>query len=105
VSWVYLVIAGIIEIGFAAGLKYSDGLTRPWPSLGAAVAGAGSIYFLSLSLRTIPIGTGYAVWTGIGGAGTALLGSALLGESRDLPRFVCMGMIVAGVIGLRLVTR
>ena len=104
-SWLYLSIAGAMEIGFAAGLKYSNGFTRFWPSAGTVTAGLASIYFLSLSLRTIPIGTGYAVWTGIGAAGTAILGVCLLGEGRSIARLVCIATIIAGVVGLRVLAR
>jgi quaternary ammonium compound-resistance protein SugE len=101
VAWVYLLIAGVLEIGFAFGLKFSEGFTRLWPTLGMAVSGALSFYLLSVSLKTLPVGTAYAVWTGIGAAGTAILGILLLSESGDVLRVLSILLIVAGVVGLR----
>ena len=101
-AWLYLVIAGCLECGWTIGLKYTQGFTRLGPSLATAAAMVASLWLLSLALRTIPIGTGYAVWTGIGAVGTAILGMALLGESRDLVRLACLGLIVAGILGLKL---
>ena len=103
-SWVLLCIAGILEIGFAFGLKWSAGFTRLTPSLFTAATGLSSVYLLSYSLRTLPVGTAYAVWTGIGAAGTAILGMALLGESTAALRMLCIVLILAGVIGLRLLS-
>lgn len=103
-SWVYLIVAGVMEVGFAIGLKYAQGFTRLWPSVGTVAAAAVSLYCLSAALRTVPIGTGYAVWTGIGTVGTAILGIALFGEPRTVGRLVCIGLILAGVAGLKLVT-
>jgi quaternary ammonium compound-resistance protein SugE len=102
VAWVYLLIAGVFEIGFAFGLKFSEGFTRLWPTVGMAVCGALSFYLLSVSLRTLPVGTAYAIWTGIGAAGTAILGILLLSESGDVFRLLSILLIVAGVVGLRL---
>jgi quaternary ammonium compound-resistance protein SugE len=102
VAWVYLLIAGVLEIGFAFGLKYSEGFTRLWPTIGMAVSGALSFYLLSVSLKTLPVGTAYAVWTGIGATGTAILGILLLSESGDVFRVLSILLIVAGVVGLRL---
>jgi quaternary ammonium compound-resistance protein SugE len=102
VAWVYVVVAGLLEIVFAVMLKESRGFTRLWPSVAFAVAGAASFFLLSLALRTLPVGTAYAVWTGIGAAGTAVVGIALLGEPRDAGRLVSISLIVAGVVGLRL---
>ncbi|HJU06340.1 MAG TPA: quaternary ammonium compound efflux SMR transporter SugE [Nitrospiraceae bacterium] len=101
-AWMYLVIAGIFEIVWATGLKYTEGFTRLWPSLGTAAAMAVSLWFLAVALKTIPVGTGYAVWTGIGAAGTAVMGIILFGESRDVLRVVCILIIVAGIVGLKL---
>ncbi len=98
-------VAGLLEIGWAIGLKYTQGFTRLWPSLGTGLAMVLSFGLLSYALRTIPVGTGYAVWTGIGAAGTAVLGMVFLGESREVLRMVCIGLIVAGVVGLRLVSK
>ncbi len=103
-AWIYLTIAGLLEIAWAIGLKYTDGFTRLWPSAWTLVAMALSVAFLGLALRDLPVGTGYAVWVGIGAVGTALLGMVLFDESRDPVRLVCLGLIVAGVVGLRLVT-
>jgi len=100
--WFYLVLAGLLEIGWAVGLKYTAGFTRLWPSVGTATAMVVSFFFLSLSLKAIPIGTAYAVWTGIGAAGTALLGMLFFGEPRDAARLACLVMIVAGTVGLKL---
>jgi quaternary ammonium compound-resistance protein SugE len=101
-AWVYLLVAGVLEIGFAFGLKYSEGFTRLWPTIGMAVSGALSFYLLSVSLKTLPVGTAYAIWTGIGATGTAILGILLLSESGDLFRVLSILLIVAGVVGLRL---
>jgi quaternary ammonium compound-resistance protein SugE len=102
-AWLQLVIAGILEIAFAFGIKTSEGFTRLVPSLIAATSGLSSVVLLSFSLRSIPMGAGYAVWTGIGAAGTAIVGIAALGDSAALPRLLCIGLILAGVIGLRLI--
>ncbi|MBF0291623.1 MAG: multidrug efflux SMR transporter [Nitrospinae bacterium] len=104
-AWTYLVIAGLFEIAWAVGLKYTEGFTRLWPSLGVITATVISLYLLSVSLRTIPVGTGYAVWTGIGAAGTAGLGMILLDEPRDVARIVCIALIISGVVGLRVFSR
>ncbi len=100
--WFYLLLAGLLEIGWAVGLKFTNGFTKLWPSVGTAAAMAASFFLLSLSLKTIPMGTAYAVWTGIGAAGTALLGLMWFGESREVARLVCLAMIVAGTVGLKL---
>jgi quaternary ammonium compound-resistance protein SugE len=100
-----LVVAGLLEIGWAIGMKYTQGFTRLWPSVGTGLAMVLSFGLLAYALRTIPVGTGYAVWTGIGAAGTAVLGMVFLGESREVLRMVCIGLIVAGVVGLRLVSK
>ena len=100
--WFYLVLAGLLEIGWAVGMKYTNGFTRPGPTAATLAAIAGSVYLLSLALKGIPMGTAYAVWTGIGAAGTALFGILILGESREVARIVCLVMIVAGTVGLKL---
>ena len=102
-AWALLVAAGILEIGWAIGLKYTDGFTRLWPSVWTIAAMVVSMYLLALAARTLPIGTAYAVWVGIGAAGAMILGMVLLGEPRTLARAACVGLIVAGVIGLKLI--
>lgn len=103
-AWFVLVAAGLLETGWAIGLKYTHGFTRPVPSILTAVAIAASMWLLALSARSLPIGTAYAVWTGIGTVGTATLGIALFQESADVLRLLCIGLIVAGLVGLKLVT-
>jgi len=104
-SWLYLLIAGLTEIGWAIGLKLSQGWTRPWPSTITAILMVVSFAFLSLALKTLPIGTAYAVWTGIGAAGTAIVGMYFFGESRDILRVLCIVLIIAGVVGLKLFSK
>ena len=101
-AWLYLFMAGLLEIAWATGLKYTEGFTRLWPSLGTGGAMAVSLWLLAVALETIPVGTGYAVWTGIGAAGTAIMGMMLFGESRGLVRILCIVMIVSGIVGLKL---
>lgn len=101
-AWIYLMVAGLFETVWAVALKYSDGFSRLWPSLITAVAMAISIYCLSLALRTLPLGTAYAVWTGIGAVGAAILGMVLFGESSAPLRLASMLLIVIGIAGLRL---
>jgi quaternary ammonium compound-resistance protein SugE len=101
-AWALLVAAGILEIGWAIGLKYTEGFTRLWPSVWTIAAMVVSMYLLALAARTLPIGTAYAVWVGIGAAGAMILGMALLGEPRTIARIACVGLILAGVIGLKL---
>jgi len=100
-GWVYLIIAGCLEIAWAIGLKYTDGFSRLWPSVFTVLAMAASFYCLSQALKTIPVGTGYAVWTGIGAAGTALLGIVLFSESTALLRVASLALIILGIIGLK----
>lgn len=100
--WVILVVAGLLEIGWAAGLKLSDGLTRPLPAIVTIAAMVVSMWLLAIAVRTLPVGTAYAVWTGIGTVGTALVGIAVLGEPAALVRLACIGLIVAGIIGLKM---
>lgn len=103
-AWAYLAVAGLFEIGWAIGLKYSDGFSKPIPSLLTAVAMGISIWMLALAMKTIPVGTAYAVWTGIGAVGVAVLGMALFGESREILRLVCLFLIVTGIVGLKIVS-
>ena len=100
--WLSLSIAGLFEVVWAVGLKYTDGFSRLWPSLFTLAAMAVSLYFLALALRSIPLGTGYAIWTGIGAAGTAILGIILFAESAAIPRLLCIAVIVGGIVGLKL---
>ena len=101
-NWIYLVIAGVFEIAWAIGLKYTEGWTRLWPSVITAALMIASFYFLSLAVRTLPIGTSYAVWTGIGTVGAAILGMVLFDEPRDIMRVLCIALIIAGIAGLKL---
>jgi quaternary ammonium compound-resistance protein SugE len=103
-AWIYLFVAGLFEIGWAVGLKYTEGFTRLGPSAATVGAMIASFALLARALESIPIGTGYAVWTGIGAAGTAAFGIAFLGEARDVGRLLCIALIVAGVVGLKLVS-
>jgi quaternary ammonium compound-resistance protein SugE len=100
--WTSLGIAGVFEIVWAVGLKYTDGFSKIWPSLFTLFAMGISLYFLAQALRTIPLGTGYAVWTGIGAAGTAILGIILFAESAQLVRLLCIALIIGGIVGLKL---
>lgn len=103
-AWALLVVAGLLEVVWALGLKYSDGFTKPLPSVVVIVGAAASFWLLSVAMRVLPAGTAYAVWVGIGAAGTALLGMALLGEAATTARLACIVLIVAGVLGLKLVS-
>ena len=103
-SWLFLFVAGLFEIGWAIGLKYTEGFTRLVPSVLTVTAMTLSIVLLGLALRTLPVGTAYAVWTGIGAVGTAVLGIYLFGEPAGAARLASIGMIVAGIVGLKLVT-
>lgn len=103
-AWALLCIAGILEIGFAFAMKASVGFTRLVPSALTVATGLSSVVLLSISLRTLPVGTGYAVWTGIGAAGTAVLGIVVLGDSAAPLRVLCIALILAGIIGLKLVS-
>ncbi|MDP3511815.1 MAG: quaternary ammonium compound efflux SMR transporter SugE [Sulfuritalea sp.] len=104
-AWIVLLVAGLCEVAWAIGLKYTEGFTRLAPSAWTLAAMAVSVVLLAWSLKTLPVGTAYAVWTGIGAVGTALLGMVLFDESREVARLVCIGLIVAGILGLKLVTR
>ena len=101
-EWAMLAVAGLFEVAWAVGLKYTDGFSRWWPSVGTALAMAVSVVLLALAMRTLPVGTAYAVWTGIGAVGTALLGIALFGEPATVARLGCIALIVAGIVGLKL---
>ena len=101
VAWIILLIAGMLEIGWAIGLKYSDGFSKPLPSVLTVAAMIASMVLLGLAVRTIPIGTGYAVWTGIGVAGTVVLGVLLLGEPLGVARACFLALILIGIVGLK----
>ncbi|RZI44781.1 quaternary ammonium compound efflux SMR transporter SugE [Herbaspirillum sp. HC18] len=100
-SWFILFIAGLFEVAWAIGLKYTEGFTRPWPSFLTVVCMAASVVLLGLAMRTLPVGTSYAVWTGIGTVGTAILGAVLLNEGLSAGQWVCIVLILAGIGGLK----
>ena len=101
-SWILLLLAGVCEVGWAVGLKYSEGFTRLWPSVGTAAAMILSVVLLGIALRHLPLGSAYAVWTGIGTVGTVLFGILVFGEPAAASRLFCVGLIVAGIMGLKL---
>ena len=103
-AWIILIIAGLFEVGWAVGLKFTEGFTRLVPTGLTLVSMVISLGLLGIALRTLPLGTAYAVWTGVGTVGTAILGMALFGEPAQAMRLVCIGLIVAGIVGLKLVT-
>ena len=101
-AWIILIIAGLFEIGWAIGLKYTEGFTRLWPSIGTVGAMIISLWLLGIAMKTLPVGTAYGVWVGVGAVGTALLGIVLLGESASAARLASLLLIVAGIAGLKL---
>jgi quaternary ammonium compound-resistance protein SugE len=101
-AWIVLFVAGVFEIGWAVGLKYTDGFTRLWPTVGTGLALVASMALLGVAVRTLPLGTAYAVWTGIGTVGTTVLGIVLFREPATAMRLACIGMIVAGIVGVKL---
>ena len=103
-SWLYLLVAGVLEVVWAIGLKYTEGFTRLVPSVITIAAMIASVWFLALALRTIPVGTGYAIWTGIGAVGTAILGIVLFAEPATAARLIAIGVIVTGILALKLVS-
>ncbi len=103
-SWIILVVAGLFEIGWAIGLKYTEGFTRLWPTVGTVVAMLISLGLLGVAMRSLPVGTAYAVWVGVGAVGTAILGIVLFGESASAARLLSLALILAGIIGLKLAT-
>jgi len=102
--WVLLLVAGLLEVGWAIGLKYTDGFTRPVPSALTLTAMAGSVVLLGLAMKSLPVGTAYAVWVGVGAVGTAILGMVLFNEPANMGRIASLGLIVAGIVGLKLAT-
>lgn len=101
-AWLILIIAGIFEVGWAIGLKYSMGFTKLWPSVATVLAMAVSLGLLGVAMKSLPIGTAYAIWVGVGAVGTAILGIVLFGESINLGRVASLGLIIAGIVGLKL---
>jgi quaternary ammonium compound-resistance protein SugE len=102
--WPILIVAGLFEVGWAIGLKYTDGFTRLWPTVGTAVSMIISLGLLGVAMKALPVGTAYAVWVGVGAVGTAVLGIVLFGESASLMRVLSLGLIVGGIVGLKLAT-
>ena len=103
-AWIILFLAGLFEIGWAVGLKYTDGFTKLWPSVGTLASMGVSVFLLAIALKTLPLGTGYAVWTGIGTIGTVIFGVIVFGESTEILRLACIAMIIGGIVGLKLIT-
>ena len=100
--WFVLVLAGLLEVGWAIGLKYTEGFTRLWPTVGTVGSMIISIALLGLAMKSLPVGTAYAIWVGVGAVGTAILGIVLFGDSANIWRLISLGLIVAGIIGLKL---
>jgi quaternary ammonium compound-resistance protein SugE len=103
-AWVLLLIAGVLEIGWAIGLKYTEGFTRLWPSVFTGTSMVASVVLLGIAMKSLPVGTSYAVWVGVGAVGTAILGIILFGEPATPGRLISLGLILAGIIGLKLAT-
>jgi quaternary ammonium compound-resistance protein SugE len=103
-AWLLLIIAGLLEVGWAVGLKYTEGFTRMWPSVFTIAAMALSVMLLGVAMKSLPVGTSYAVWVGVGAVGTAILGMVLFGEPATAGRLASLGLIVAGIVGLKLAT-
>ncbi len=103
-NWIILIVAGLFEVCWAVGLKYSEGFSRLWPSVFTIAAMALSVFLLALAMRTLPLGTAYAIWTGIGAVGTVVVGMVWLGDPVTVGRIVCLTLILAGIVGLKLVT-
>ena len=103
-AWVILVVAGLFEIAWAIGLKYTEGFTRPWPTVGTVLAMVVSLWLLGLAMKSLPVGTAYAIWVGVGAVGPAILGIVLFGDSASAGRLISIGLIVAGLVGLKLAT-
>jgi quaternary ammonium compound-resistance protein SugE len=103
-AWITLVVAGLFEVGWAIGLKYTDGFTRLWPTVWTVLAMIVSLWLLGTAMKTLPVGTAYSVWVGVGAVGTVILGIALFGEPADAGRLISVALIVAGIVGLKLAT-
>lgn len=103
-AWVILVIAGLFEVGWAIGLKYTEGFTRLWPTVGTVLAMIISLWLLGIAMKSLPVGTAYAIWVGVGAVGTVVLGIVLLGEPANAGRLISVALIVAGIVGLKLAT-
>ena len=101
-AWIILGVAGVLEIGWAIGLKYTDGFTKLWPTVGTVVSMVVSLGLLGIAMKSLPVGTAYAVWVGVGAVGTAILGIVLLGEPSNAGRLISLGLIIAGIVGLKL---
>lgn len=103
-AWTILIIAGLFEVCWAIGLKYTEGFTRLWPSVWTVLSMIVSLWLLGVAMKSLPVGTAYAIWVGVGAVGTAILGIMLLGESASVLRLISLGLIVAGIVGLKLAT-
>jgi quaternary ammonium compound-resistance protein SugE len=103
-AWAILIVAGLFEVGWAIGLKYTEGFTRFWPTVGTVAAMIVSLWLLGIAMKSLPVGTAYAIWVGVGAVGTAILGIVLLGDSANAGRLISLALIVAGIVGLKLAT-
>jgi quaternary ammonium compound-resistance protein SugE len=103
-AWVILVVAGLFEIGWAIGLKYTEGFTRTWPTIGTVLSMVASVWLLGIAMKSLPVGTAYSVWVGVGAVGTVILGIVLFGEPANAFRLISVGFIIAGIVGLKLAT-
>jgi len=103
-AWIILVIAGLFEVGWAIGLKYTEGFTRLWPTVWTILAMIVSLWLLGIAMKSLPVGTAYSVWVGVGAVGTVILGMVLLGEPATAPRLISIALIIAGIVGLKLAT-
>ena len=103
-AWIILVLAGLFEVGWAIGLKYTEGFTRLWPTVWTVLAMAVSLWLLGIAMKSLPVGTAYSIWVGVGSVGTVILGIALLGESANAGRLISVALIIAGIVGLKLAT-
>jgi quaternary ammonium compound-resistance protein SugE len=104
VAWIILVVAGLFEVGWAIGLKYTEGFSRLWPTVGTIFAMVMSVWLLSIAMKSLPVGTAYSIWVGVGAAGTVILGIALLGEPANAARLISVALIIIGIVGLKLAT-